>query len=211
MIAPAKSVRRHPAPTAWQAFLSLMPTIACHARIAFRSRTGDERDDLIQETIANAALAFLRLVELGRQSLAYPSVLARYGIAQVLDGRRVGGRLRIGDVLSPYCHRKKGVVVERLDKHDAVERAWQEVLVEDRQAGPADIAAYRIDFGDWLRSLPRQKRRIAATLALGETTSATAEKFRLSAGRISQVRRELLESWQQFQGELPAQEAGASG
>ena len=72
MIAPAKPVRRRPIAAAWNAFLTMFPVIARHARIAFRNRRGDDRDDLIQEVIANAAVAFLRLVELGKAELAYP-------------------------------------------------------------------------------------------------------------------------------------------
>jgi len=41
-------------------------------------------------------------------------------------------------------------------------------------------------------------------LATGETTNAAAKKFRISAGRISQLRRELEESWKKFQGDLVA-------
>ena len=45
-------------------------------------------------------------------------------------------------------------------------------------------------------------RQIARDLALGETTGEVARKFRLSAGRISQLRRWLCEHWEQFQGEV---------
>jgi len=38
-------------------------------------------------------------------------------------------------------------------------------------------------------------------LASSETTKATARKFRVSPGRISQTRRELETAWQEFQGE----------
>jgi hypothetical protein len=55
--------------------------------------------------------------------------------------------------------------------------------------------------GAWFDSLPRHIRRIATTLATGETTKRTAREFRVSPGRISQTRRELEAAWQQFQGE----------
>ena len=75
------------------------------------------------------------------------------------------------------------------------------MLVEDRKAGPADTAAARIDFGDWLLTLGGRRRGIAETLAEGETTSVTAAKFRVSLGRISQLRRELRDDWERFHGE----------
>jgi hypothetical protein len=85
----------------------------------------------------------------------------------------------------------------------SVEGQWQEILVEDNHAGPADIARVRIDFASFLRSLPLRLRRVAKFLSKGETTNAAAEKFRVSAGRISQIRKELQRSWQQFMGDEP--------
>ena len=75
------------------------------------------------------------------------------------------------------------------------------MLIEDRHAGPADTAAARIDIADWFDRLPKHKRRIAATLATGETTKQTARKFSVSPGRISQTRRELETAWEEFQGD----------
>jgi hypothetical protein len=109
--------------------------------------------------------------------------------------------LNVRDVLSPYCPRRKKVVVERLDHYDADEDAWREILIEDRHAGPAETAAARIDIGLWFATLPRKKRRIAETLATGLTRKAAARKFRLTAGRISQLRREFMDAWSEFQGE----------
>jgi hypothetical protein len=103
-------------------------------------------------------------------------------------------------VSSEYAQQRKGFKVERLDCFDKGKNAWTEVLVEDRRSGPAEIAASRIDFKDWLRSLPHQERKIAASLASGETTSEAAKQFGVSASRISQVRRELKESWEEFVG-----------
>jgi hypothetical protein len=85
---------------------------------------------------------------------------------------------------------------------DASEGEWKEALIEDRKAGPAETAAARIDVAHWFRSLARKKRRIAQTLARGEGTGKVASMFGLTAGRISQLRGELAESWAEFQGEL---------
>ena len=57
--------------------------------------------------ICNACAAFFRLVEVGKTDLAYPSALARYGVARVRDGRKVGCRLNINDIASDYCQREK--------------------------------------------------------------------------------------------------------
>jgi len=92
--------------------------------------------------------------------------------------------------------------MKTLDRFDKEKQEWKEVLVEDKHAGPADIAAARIDFAAWLRLLPKRLRRIAETLAQGETTKKTAKRFHVSQGRISQLRRELEHNWDDFQGGL---------
>ena len=146
-------------------------------------------------------MAYARLVERGKQHVAFPTALARYALAQVRTGRRVGSRLCIREVLSHYAQCQTGFIVERLDHYDANEECWQEVVVEDKRATPAEIAACRIDFASWLKLLPSRERRIALDLAAGETTSGAAKKFTVTPGRISQLRQWLRESWEAFQGE----------
>ena len=58
----------------------------------------------------------------------------------------------------------------------------------------------KLDFADYLRSLPVRHRRIAKFLAKGETTSTTSRKFGVSAGRISQMRAELKQAWDRHVG-----------
>ena len=80
--------------------------------------------------------------------------------------------------------------------------------MEDTRTTPVpDIVAFWVDFADWLRSLRRRDRRIAESLALGNRTSDVAKRFKVSAGRVSQLRRELAESWRAFVGDEPAPEA----
>jgi hypothetical protein len=188
---------------AWHnVFVEMIPAIGTHAKIAFAHLRPEARAEAIQEAICNACCAVARLAELDKLDLAYPTPLARYAVAQVRDGRKVGCKLNIRDVLSPYCQQRKKIVVERLDRYDADEGEWREALIEDKTAGPSETAAARIDIGDWFATLPRKKRRIAEVLASGECTKKAARKFRVSAGRISQLRREFQESWAEYQGEL---------
>ena len=189
------------------AFLGMLPAILTHAKFAFRHLKPEARAEAVQEVVCNALKAFVRLVQLKKADIAYPTVLASYGVRQTRDGRKVGGHLNVKDVLSKYCQEHKDVVVERLDHFDKTEDAWQEVLVEDRHCGPAQVACTRIDFDSWLKSLPCRHRRIAQYLSLGNRTSEAARKFRVSQGRISQLRRDLAESWRKFTGEDPIGQA----
>jgi hypothetical protein len=189
-------------PDSHAAFLAMLPAIRRTAQITFRKIRPELRDELIEEVIANAFVAYARLVERGQTDRALPSPLARFAIAQVRVGRRVGNRLRIRDVMSGYAQFKKDFFVERLDSFDEEEDCWQEIVVEDKRATPADVAACRIDFAEWLRRLTARLRRIALALASGETTKGAAEQFGLSPARISQLREWLKKSWEEFQGGL---------
>jgi hypothetical protein len=200
MIAFEKSHRRTKSTPAFHSrFLAMLPQIREQARIAFRSAKPEAQEELITEVIANAFVAFARLIERGKADLAYPTPLARFAVRQVCAGRRVGTKLNVRDVSSHYAQLVKSIRVERLDRFDDEQGEWRQALIEDRKAGPAEIAASRIDVGDWFKSLGRGKCKIAKTLARGEATSTVARMFGVTAGRISQLRQELKQSWELFQ------------
>jgi len=186
-------------------FLAMAPAIRRTAEICFRKLRPDLREEMVAEVIANSLVAYARLVEREKEDLAFPSALARFAVAQVRQGWRVGNPLNSNDVNSRSAQRRRGFQVERLDQFDAGDEEWKEVLIEDGRATPAEIAASRIDFATWLASLSMLRRRIARCLATGESTLEAARQFAVSPGRISQIRREFRASWLAFQGEpLPA-------
>jgi hypothetical protein len=178
-----------------EAFVQMVPTIRTHARIRFRHLPQTEREEAVAEVVANAFVAFAALVARNEGHRAYPSPLAAYAVSAHRGGRRVGTRQNGKDITSRYCQIRTGVVIERLDRWDEDDGCWREVLVEDKKSTPAQIAAIRIDFHDWIKSLPRRDRQIAQLLAVGEATHAVASRFRLSRGRISQLRIELRDNW----------------
>ena len=206
MVTFAKQARTPGVKPAWQdLFLQMLPAIRRRAQIAFRHLPIEQREECVQEAVCNACRAVARLAELGKLELVYPSVLASYAVAQVKGGRKVGGHLNCHDILSPYCQKLKRINVQRLDRFDDQEDAWQEAVVQDTRTAPvSEIVSFRMDFSDWLKSLPRRKRLIAKSLALGNRTGEVAEKFDLTPGRVAQLRKEFSESWQAFQGELVA-------
>jgi hypothetical protein len=140
-----------------------------HAKCAFANLKPEARAEAVQDVVANACQAYARLVEQGKNAVTNATALARYGVNHTRDHRKVGGHLNVLDVMSRNCQNRKGVIVERLDRRDKDDdRQWCEVLVEDRHAGPADIACTRIDFESWLKSLPVRHRRIAQYPSLGK-------------------------------------------
>jgi hypothetical protein len=180
-------------------FLDMLPRICSQARLAFHRLRPEHKDELVQEVVVNAYCQFVRLVRRGKANVAFATPLANYAIRQVIAGRRVANKSSLRDVMSPQARSTYGIVVERLDVFDEEQCQWRQVLVEDRHAGPAEIAAARIDVAAWLHSLSPRNRRIAKILAMGETTTDLAQRLSLSRPRVSQLREELKASWEKFQ------------
>jgi hypothetical protein len=203
MIATARNPRRQACSRRWNdKFLQLLPAIREQATYAFRRVPTDAQEELVQETIATAYGMFVSLCRRGKTSLVYATPLSKYAVRHVREGRRIGSRCNSLDITSPCTCAAKRITIERLDRFNGRRGEWREVLVEDRTAGPAEIAATKLDFSGWLTTLSTRDRKLAVTLAMGETTGRVARVFRISAARVSQLRRELCENWHRFVGEL---------
>ena len=91
-----------------------------------------------------------------------------------------------------------------IDRHFTRERErtgreWIDLGAISREGDdPAEIVAFRLDFRAWLETLTDRQRAMAFALALGDATQDVAEFFGCTAGNVSQFRRKLLESWQEF-------------
>jgi hypothetical protein len=183
-----------------QSFLAVMPAILTHARIRFRRMPWHRREDAIAEAIACACVNYQRLAAQGRLHRAYVSSLSGFSARHVAQDRHVGGSQNARDLLSPLAQRKHGFTLQSLNSaHDC--RGWRSLVGEDRHYSPADVAAFRIDFGQWMRTHTHRHRRIIGRLASGDGTYAVADRFGLSPARVSQLRRKYEHSWHIFQGE----------
>ena len=187
----------------WQAgFLSVLPAVRTHARIRFRRLPAERREEAVQEAIASACVSYQRLAARGRLHAARPSTLATFAVHFVRNGRHVGGgQDAAGDALSPAAQARHGFRTASLDPRDRASGGWRQVAVEDRRTAVPDLAAFRVDFARWLRTLARRDRRIVAALAAGEGTGAVAGRFGLSPGRVSQLRRRYEHLWHAFHGD----------
>ena len=184
-------------------FSRLLPEIQQNIAFRYRHLKPELREDRTAEAVALAFEMFVRLVQRDKAEVAYAGPLANYAARQVLNGRQCGSPLNVGDITSHYSQQQTGIRGRSLHRFNGESESWQELVVEDRGAGPADVAVTRIDFRDWLQTLSEKKRQVAEILASGETTQAVANRLQLSAGRISQLRRELMEAWNEFQGLVP--------
>ena len=179
-------------------FTQMLPTILYNLRFEFRKLDEERREEAIQEGVANCFVAFRRLVQQGRGELAYPTVLARYAAAQIRQGRRVGGKMNSTDVCSRNAQIRRGIQVQSLDRYDEERQEWKEAVINDPKTPVFRQVCFRLDFPAWLKQLSARNRQIALALAKGYTTTWAARKFQLSLARISQLRRELCDSWHKF-------------
>jgi hypothetical protein len=196
---------------AWQPlFLSILPAIQNCIDFAFRQTPAEEREEFTEEALANVATACANLVAQGRADRIYPAALAAFAVRQAREGRKVGGKLNSHDVLSKYCQRKRQVAVRCLNPSGSLESDWRESLIEHRKTPVPEIVAFRIDFPAWLATFPERQQQIALALAAGHTTNYVAQQFGISAGRVSQLRREFSRSWNDFHSEPESSVRGAS-
>jgi hypothetical protein len=189
-------------PAGWQElFLRVLPALHAAVAFAFRSLPAERRAEAVQEALANSCVACARLVQRGLAGRVFAAALARFAAAQVRAGRRVGTRANGRDVLASPARRAGRYAVLSLDPGGAGAERWREAVAADLKTPVPDVVAFAIDFPAWLATLPPRLRRLALALAEGAGTGAAARRFRLSAGRVSQLRRELRTSWLCFRGE----------
>ncbi len=180
----------------WQSsFVAMLPEIEQKLRLAFCRLNPEAREDAIEEGVVYSLLAYVRLDEQGRADVAKPSSLAWYSSRQVKRGRPACGRMNGREPLSRYAQLGNGIHVKQMHGQ------WIYTLIEDKRAPVADQVATKIDVAAWLATLTHRMRQIAKDLAFGYSTSEVARKHGVTAGRISQLRRTLEESWLEFQQE----------
>jgi hypothetical protein len=73
-----------------------------------------------------------------------------------------------------------------------------ESLTDDHSTPIPEQVHFRIEFPRWLETQTPRNRRIAETLSVGYTTAEVANRFQISPGRVSQLRKHFCESWQAF-------------
>jgi hypothetical protein len=180
----------------WQSsFVAMLPEIERRLRRKFRQFSPESREDAVAEGVIHSLLSYVRLVEQCRADSISPSNLAWYATLAVKRGRPAGNRMNGKEPLSRYAQVGNGIQVEQ--RHGN----WMELMVEDKRASVPDQVAAKLDVGAWFATLSRRMKRIARDLAYGFSTSEVAEKHGVTAGRISQLRRTLEESWSAYQQE----------
>jgi hypothetical protein len=191
--------------TTWQAaFVALLPEIQQRLTRAFRHLDAEAREDAVEEGVVHCLLSFARLYARGCVAAASASSLAWFAAKQVKRGRLAVGRLNNREPLSRYAQLSRGFRVEWLSRCSNMDAQWIDRIVEDRRSSVADQVAVRLDARAWLATLSGRTRQVARELACGYSTGDVARRHGVTPGRISQLRRELYQAWQLFQGEASA-------
>jgi hypothetical protein len=193
---------------AQQQFTAHLPAVDNAALFAFRRRRWQDREEALAEARAAAWSAWAGLLRRGKDPVEVGVTgIAANAVRNVRQGRRIGNRTcgrGAMDVWHPRVQRACGYRVVGLDRDAVLERgpgsyAWREWLACDNRIGPADEAAFRVDFATWLAGLPERKRRVAELLAVGHEGFVVARQVGIAQSRVSQLRGELAENWQAFQ------------
>jgi hypothetical protein len=142
-------------------------------------------DDRIAEVLGLSWVAYQRGYEKGRNPHELISTIAGFAIKKSRVGRQITSQEATKDALSPSAHRKHGFKPEYLT----------DLMRGRTEASVSDQVADRLDYRSWRDRLSEKKRKIVDDLALGDTTNELAAKHGLSAGRISQIRKEPHDDW----------------
>jgi hypothetical protein len=182
-------------------FIALvLPRILSHGHVQFRAiRCPQRRADALQDMIGLAWSWHLRLAERGKDATAFPTALASYAARAVRSGSRLAGQERANDVLSPVAQQRNHFFVGKLPDFETLsDHPVCEALQDNTRSTPDEIVCFKLDFLAWLDSLSQRDRGMVEDLMIGERTGDVANKYKMSAARISQKRREFRRDWQIF-------------
>jgi hypothetical protein len=199
--------------SAHQQFESALPTLKKNVRYLLRHRWRD-RDDLLAEAAACAWKAWVGLLTKGRDPIAVGLTgIAAYAARHTLKGRRIGNTNEGGRHKMSVDHRRAqqlgGYKVVSYDtgptvRSDFGPAAWKEWVATDPHTTPADAAAFRLDFSNWLASLPERRRVTAELLSEGRGTLEVSGQVGITPAAVSQARSWLERKWREYQQEGPA-------
>ena len=200
---------------AQEQFTANLKAVEDAARYAFRRRCRQDREEALAEARAAAWSAWAGLLRRGKNPVEVGVTgIANNAIRYVRNGRRVGNTTCGRGAMDVFrkAQKARDIKVVSLDSNDQfvpgwLVGTWKEWLACDNRVGPADEAAFRLDFTAWLASLPEKKRWVAELLAEGHEGHVVACLVGIAQSRVTQLRHELEASWRAFQGPASVSEA----
>ena len=181
----------------------LLPHIQRQGECYFRHiKNKVQKKEIIAEMIALGWKWVVRINEQGKDPCQFAITLAILLARAVWSGRRLCGQEKAHDVMSRRTQYLNSFQIQPLSLYETGEDFDElEALVDNTRTPPADQAAFRIDFQDWVRTHCQRNRRIIHELMVGHRTKDVARMNGTTAGRISQLRREFCQDWRRFCGD----------
>jgi hypothetical protein len=172
------------------------PRIHRIATLQHRRLHGDQHDDAVADTIALAWKAYRRMALQGRDPDPLLGPIVRYSAGHVRAGKLIGGYPHVNDVMSRFARGRNGYAVTSL-AHAEHDQAAAEVhdALRDRGLGPAEEAACRVDYADWLATLSEKQRALAEDLASGLSITEVAARRGVSHAAVGEMRKILARKW----------------
>lgn len=187
-------------------FHSLLARIEAHAKIFFRwIKCWHTRQDKIQEVLGLAWKWVRQLHQAGKRWWSFVSRLADYACRAVKSGRKVAGSITIKDVMNEITQRRQSFYVGKLpDFATESVNPLSEALTDNTVSDVPDQVAFRIDFPAWVSQQSDRDRALLTDMAIGHRTQDLARCYRMSEGRISQLRRSFHDDWRRYTNAQPA-------
>ena len=169
-------------------FLAILPTVQRVAKWYFRFNR--DREECIANTVAYAFVRYKRLAERGIDPKGrFAGTLAYHSAQHVLAGASVGNRQNNSELLSPVGRALHGYAVYGLEVIPAY----------DTQTPIPDQVCLRLDYGQWLRTLPARERRMIGYLGKGYSLASVSKRFRVGRFTMTLNRRRWWQSWEAYQ------------
>jgi hypothetical protein len=109
---------------------------------------------------------------------------------------------KVRPVLVSHCHNCHSADTKpagslRVDEGRGQRRldTFEERLRDNPRTPQPEVAAFRIDFPQFIGSLCRRDQRLAGFLSLGNSATDAAARFGLSPGRVTQLRQGWCREW----------------
>ena len=131
-----------------------------------------------------------------RPSWLFPRCWHSTVFASIGTRRRVGTKANSNDLYAQQASLPREYLGTPQDQ------GWKEPLIDNRKSPVPDQAAFRIDFPQWLETLPQRDRDIVLQLCQGDRPVEVARHHGITRGRGSQLRKELHDGWLRFHGEI---------
>lgn len=148
-------------------------------------RCADTRDDLTAEAVALSYKYFLSMRRRGRDvDTELMCGVAGNAAKSALSGRQLAGDRPRKDALSPQAN--------------TLRTDFEDLLIDDGRTPIPDQVRFRIDWPEFLETLPARDQEMIRFLMLGNPAKDAARKFGISFGRASQLRKQWAHAWAGF-------------